>query len=201
MTVKSELRREVKNMLVALSDDQRREKSEKAVSHLVSFLVQKFSQLSLQKSNSSTLNIGLFAPMKDEVDILEGLSDQLNKEWQGSVNWETSFPYGEQQVMDFRRCKLESLEESLQFGVKIRTPKISDPIAEPDILIIPGMAFTKSGHRLGRGKGFYDRYLERFTGPKVGVCFEEQVREDIPHEPHDQLMDYLVSDNGIFDCE
>lgn len=188
-------------MLVALSDDQRQEKSQHVIKHLVSCLVQLVPKLNLQDNSPSILNVGLFAPMKDEVDILEGLFGLLRGQSNGSMVFETSFPYGEQRVMSFRQCVPEELEESFQFGVKIRTPRASDPIVEPHILIIPGMAFTKSGHRLGRGKGFYDRYLENFAGLKIGVCFDEQIRKSVPYETHDQKMDFLVCESGTFDCE
>lgn len=76
------------------------------------------------------------------------------------------------------------------------------PRREPkaDVILVPGMAFDHLGARLGRGKGYYDRLLESFVGVRVGVCFEEQVVEAVPSEPHDKRMDYLVTPAGLRAC-
>lgn len=54
-----------------------------------------------------------------------------------------------------------------------------------DLAIIPGMAFDANGHRLGRGKGFYDRLLPNISCPTIGLCFPFQLVEKIPAEPWD----------------
>ena len=67
-----------------------------------------------------------------------------------------------------------------------------------DVLLVPGVAFSpKTGHRLGYGKGFFDRFLKDFKGTKIGLCFEEQLVEDIPFEPQDITMDALVTEKRI----
>ncbi len=71
-----------------------------------------------------------------------------------------------------------------------------------DIALIPGLAFDPSGGRLGRGAGFYDRFLGRL-GPgtvRIGVCFGVQVAADVPREPHDLGVDALVSERGFMLC-
>lgn len=62
------------------------------------------------------------------------------------------------------------------------------------VVIIPGMAFDADGHRLGRGRGYYDRFLQQLppTTQKVGVCFPFQRMDCVPSEPHDVVMDTLV---------
>ena len=66
--------------------------------------------------------------------------------------------------------------------------------AQIDLIIVPGVAFTRSGKRCGRGKGYYDKYLSRegFRATKIGVCYAEQLAEDIPNEPHDIVMDRVL---------
>jgi len=73
------------------------------------------------------------------------------------------------------------------------TPEPSELLSlEIDLALIPGLAFTSQGLRLGRGGGYFDRFLVGFTGKSVGVCFQEQVLEDIPMEPHDQTVHTLL---------
>ncbi len=64
-------------------------------------------------------------------------------------------------------------------------------------LLVPGVAFDKAGYRLGRGRGFYDRYLASFTGKKIGVCFSGQVLEQVPCGDHDIPMDCVITENII----
>ncbi|MFM7687357.1 MAG: 5-formyltetrahydrofolate cyclo-ligase [Actinomycetota bacterium] len=60
-------------------------------------------------------------------------------------------------------------------------------------VIVPGLAFTSDGRRLGYGGGFYDRFLPRLAVPNVGVCFDEQVVDELPFEPHDVRVQQVVS--------
>jgi 5-formyltetrahydrofolate cyclo-ligase len=64
-----------------------------------------------------------------------------------------------------------------------------------DLAIIPGVSFDIKGNRLGRGKGYYDRLLERLSQYnifKMGVCFDFQKYPDIPHESYDIVMDTVI---------
>lgn len=61
-----------------------------------------------------------------------------------------------------------------------------------DLVIVPGMAFDAEGHRLGRGRGYYDRLLPRISAPKFGVCFPFQMVPRVPTEEHDCRMDRVV---------
>lgn len=64
---------------------------------------------------------------------------------------------------------------------------------EMDLALIPGMAFDREGHRLGRGRGYYDRLLSRIPGAyKLGVCFPFQLLPAIPSEPHDIAVDEVL---------
>lgn len=72
---------------------------------------------------------------------------------------------------------------------------------EIDICIMPGLAFTLSGHRLGYGKGYYDRYLQDLKCLKIGFCFNFQIIDDILASEFDVNADYLVTDKKIIDCK
>ena len=62
-----------------------------------------------------------------------------------------------------------------------------------DVAIIPGMAFDKQGHRLGRGKGYYDRFLSKIPKVyKIGLCFSWQLVDEVPCDEHDIIMDEII---------
>jgi 5-formyltetrahydrofolate cyclo-ligase len=67
------------------------------------------------------------------------------------------------------------------------------PLNQLDFAIIPGVAFDLGGHRLGRGKGFYDRLLANVRGVKCGVCLDEQVHPALPAAPHDVKLNCLAT--------
>lgn len=81
-----------------------------------------------------------------------------------------------------------------RFGVSEPTGPALD-LAVVDLVIVPGLAFTSSGGRLGYGGGYYDRFLPRLAPevPNVGVCFDEQVIDDLPVEAHDIRVRRVVS--------
>lgn len=72
------------------------------------------------------------------------------------------------------------------------------PVAEPDSLtdavaLVPGMAFDREGYRLGRGKGYYDRFLARTSVKTIGVAFPFQIVDAVPHDEHDMRVDDVVT--------
>ncbi len=69
-------------------------------------------------------------------------------------------------------------------------------------ILVPGLAFDHRGHRLGRGGGFYDRFLARL-GPqilRIGVCMDEQIIGAVPCADHDQRVHVVLSPTGIVDA-
>lgn len=68
---------------------------------------------------------------------------------------------------------------------------------ELDLILVPGTVFAKDGHRIGYGKGFYDRLLKNTSAVKIGIAYEFQIVENIPAEPHDTPMDYIATEKGI----
>lgn len=72
--------------------------------------------------------------------------------------------------------------------------------ANNTVVLVPGLAFSERGDRLGRGKGCYDRFFARpgmSTAIKVGVCFAIQLADDIPTESYDTLMDWVCTEEGV----
>jgi len=72
-------------------------------------------------------------------------------------------------------------------------PEILD-IRAIDLIAVPGVAFDLNGNRLGRGGGYYDRMLEPFSGSAAGICFDFQVLDKIPIDPHDRPVSFLVTE-------
>jgi 5-formyltetrahydrofolate cyclo-ligase len=80
---------------------------------------------------------------------------------------------------------------------------VPEPQGEPvspiglDLVVVPGLAFTRDGRRLGQGGGHYDRLLAELptSCTTVGVCFAEQILDELPEEPHDRKVDVVVSDD------
>jgi 5-formyltetrahydrofolate cyclo-ligase len=80
----------------------------------------------------------------------------------------------------------------------IREPKGTDktlPLDQIDMVIVPGVAFDKSNHRLGRGAGFYDRFLKSLppSVPTVGLAFDFQVIDHFPKETHDMPVSCVLT--------
>ena len=67
-----------------------------------------------------------------------------------------------------------------------------------DLIIVPGVAFDRQCHRLGRGRGFYDRLLSSLDVPKVGICFDFQLVPSVPVESFDYPMDHVVTETKIY---
>jgi 5-formyltetrahydrofolate cyclo-ligase len=67
-----------------------------------------------------------------------------------------------------------------------------------DVVIVPGIAFDTLKNRLGRGKGYYDRFLERNNLLKIGICFDFQLLETVPYSVLDVKMDIIVTPGGVY---
>lgn len=70
--------------------------------------------------------------------------------------------------------------------------KLTD-YSQIDLAVIPGVAFDAQGHRLGRGKGYYDRLLPQLNCFKIGICFPFQIVEEVPTDIYDVKMDEVIS--------
>jgi len=95
---------------------------------------------------------------------------------------------------------------SLQANMTTTGPGVREPIAgKPiplnfiDLVIVPGLGFTATGYRIGRGMGFYDRFLAQpeFIGVSCGLAFEEQIVEQVPVLDHDVPLSMLATDRAI----
>ncbi len=95
---------------------------------------------------------------------------------------------------------------SLQTGMTKTGPGIQEPVSgKPvpvdmiDLVIVPGLGFSSAGARIGRGMGFYDRFLSQpdFIGRSCGLAFEEQVLPELPVLDHDVPLSMLITEQGV----
>jgi 5-formyltetrahydrofolate cyclo-ligase len=84
-------------------------------------------------------------------------------------------------------------------------PAGAAPEVGPDLIelaVVPGLAFDRSGNRLGHGKGYYDRFLRGagFGGVKLGLAYDFQMVEQLPAAEYDVRMDVVLTPNGLYQC-
>ena len=132
----------------------------------------------------------LYYPLADEVDVRPLIKD--------------AFESGKRVLLPV--CKGDELELRLYegaasmaegaFGIMEPTGPLFAPEDYPDIqlALVPGMAFDSLGHRLGRGKGYYDRLLPKLTETRLqGICFPFQLLDEVPAEAHDINVQVVVA--------
>ncbi len=73
--------------------------------------------------------------------------------------------------------------------------------ARIDLVVVPGLAFDRRGHRIGWGGGYYDRFLAQVQTVKIGLCYDELVLDCIPGEPHDVPVNIVVAETAIYQGE
>jgi len=107
----------------------------------------------------------------------------------------------------YEMAKVDKFPEGFQkgkFGIQEPT-RDSEPATDDKIRkmtwLVPGVAFDKSGARLGHGNGVYDRLLQERDGLKIGICFSVQLTENIPSEDYDTKMDYIICEKGEIKCK
>lgn len=89
----------------------------------------------------------------------------------------------------------DSMHTGEQFGIAEPTGEEFTDLDKINVIIVPGVAFDREGHRMGRGRGFYDRLLKSTPNAyKIGVAFDFQMVESVPVEPHDVTMDKVIND-------
>ena len=87
-------------------------------------------------------------------------------------------------------------EHCRNLGLSVIVPEDEPDPATIDLVVVPGVAFTAAGHRLGQGGGWYDRFLTglRPGVMRIGVCFAECLVDELPTEDHDVIMDLVITD-------
>ena len=159
---------------------------------LRSNLVKKVENVKYTKENLSALNdlihdktVCTYIPLKSEIDI--------NNELIGYQKLLTTF-------LDSKQLSICIYEEPfIKNKLNVFEPENPSVETKVDVFLIPGLAFTTDGKRLGRGGGFYDQMLNFYPKSlKIGITSNERVLQDIPIEDHDILLDYVFTNDKYY---
>ena len=132
-----------------------------------------------------------FAPLPEEVDVWPLLTAAL------SAGKNVALPrfVAETGSYEARQIRDPGLDVQVgHFGIREPNPRCARLSSNRlDLILVPGVAFDVQGHRLGRGKGYYDRLLRALDGARCGVAFDEQIVGEIPVTPDDARLDCILT--------
>ncbi|WOO41239.1 5-formyltetrahydrofolate cyclo-ligase [Rubellicoccus peritrichatus] len=176
---KQKLRDKVRTMRRALSKDEVKKHSESICSQILEMTEYKTSH-----------SIAIYMAFDNEVDLRAVISDSFGKR-------RVLCPrIISKEQMEFR--EIASWDDLAPNKFGIPEPIAAQPVASPqniDLMLIPGIAFSHEGHRLGLGAGYYDRFLRNTNGLKWGIAYDFQIVDQVPVEEHDHALDRIISDS------
>ena len=134
--------------------------------------------------------------MRGEIDPRGLIDDVL------AIGGHVAMPIVQKRKMHFRRFDGEACLEAGVFGT--RHPNAAQPIVDPNLVIAPLAAFDRRGGRIGYGAGYYDFAIAELAARNealrvAGVAFACQEVEEIPVEPHDQLLSFIATEHELIE--
>ncbi len=212
MTQKEELRKNLKMSLrekfAAASPDEIRHLSLAALRNIISLhLLRPAQKIMLYAEMPREFPATPFMPL-----LLAGQACTLVLPWCEENSLRLFRLASSDELKNISRDFPSLLSERLEPGAYgIREPKkhlrsLPDFTVEPsqiDLVILPGLGFDRQCRRLGRGKGYYDRFLPKLRKETIliGIGFDEQIAESVPTEPHDRTLHYVVTPTRIFTAD
>ena len=154
------------------------------------------THLKLISENTKPCVVGSYLPFRNEFST-QLLNDELNK-----LNFNLSLPCinKNESSMTFRNYTSDSILVPNSYGI-LEPSQNAEEVA-PSIIIVPLVAFSLSGYRLGYGGGYYDRYIEKHLDNKnlikIGLGFSFQKYDKLPNENHDQKLDWILTENYLY---
>ena len=141
--------------------------------------------INLEEYKQSDL-ILIYVSLKDEVDTIKLIKHSLQEGKKVAVP-----KCKENDIVFYYINSLADLEKG---NFEILEPKIKEEVSDfnNSICIIPGVLFDKQNNRIGYGRGFYDRFLEKYTGIKIGLTYKECICDKIDTDENDVEMDKVV---------
>ena len=175
LNTKNEIRKSFLKKRLAISEKEVEERSQLVCLNL-------FINFFLLKGD-----IGFYSPIKNEVNPLSLLDFGLQN---------SCLPVTNNEAMIFKKWRKGDDYKIGKFG--FMEPLEEAEVANPEIILVPLVAFDKDLNRIGYGKGFYDKYLSNFKGLKLGLAFELQRAKSIPAEAFDIKLDYIITEYKIY---
>jgi len=179
------------NRMMSSRDEQKPEDVERASREIC-------HRVLLMEEFRTALRIGLYAAFKNEVrtDLLFQEGDRHRKE--------IYFPAVDKVAGGLDYFRVPNLEVLLPSDAGMREPgpkqsRLRD-LNTLNVLIVPGVVFDLSGGRLGFGKGFYDKCLERFRGKRIALAFAFQIVPELPAAARGRKVDWIVTEKRIIRC-
>jgi len=186
---KVELRGHLRNRLLAMPPEQRKEKSRKACRNL----------MALEQYQGASI-IMMYLSLPHEVDT----SEAILHAWQ--LGKTVAVPKISWQQRHMIPVQITSLETGFATGASgLRNPVAGVPIpfGQIDLVVAPALGFDRLGNRLGRGGSFYDRFFanKEVIASRCGLAFAEQLVDSIPITESDQPVDFVVTDEEVIRCK
>ena len=157
------------------------------------------ARLCVQAMFHQARQILLYSPDENEVDT-EGLWQEARR--QGKYVYYPRVTADKQEVEFVRRHHNEPLIPGV-FDILVPPGEnLLTSVAQTDLVLIPGVGFDQAGHRLGRGRGYYDRALRDILAGalRVGLAHDYQIVSHIPIDEHDECVDYIVTEKRLIEC-
>ncbi len=143
--------------------------------------------------------VALFGGLRSEPPLLTQLGPWLWTRGHTTV----AFRFGPHGMTPHSFADLTSLR-LMASGVRVPHEEICPavPARMIDVVLVPGLAFTRGGERLGRGGGYYDRLLNEVppSARTIGVTVDGMLMDSIPTEPHDRRVGEIVTESGLLLC-
>jgi 5-formyltetrahydrofolate cyclo-ligase len=177
---KARIRQEVRGRLEKISAEDRKENSARACGLLME-----------QPAWGRAGSVMLYAPATGELDIWPVAQEALG---QGKM---VAIPRYAASTDSYEACEVKDLSRDLipgRYGIREASDQCKTvALKRLDLILVPGVAFDLQGRRLGRGKGYYDRLLAAVRGQTCGVAFDEQIVLQLPVEPHDSDVNWILT--------
>jgi 5-formyltetrahydrofolate cyclo-ligase len=145
-------------------------------------------KLKEDKDYKKAKTIMLYMSKDKEVSVQELIKDAMENKKKVIVPKVTDKGLICCEVTDFKNMKYSC------FGILEPTNEIVCEVTKIDLIVVPGIGFDKTGHRIGYGKGYYDNLLKNYKGKTIGVGYDFQIVDKIPSDKWDVKVDRVVSE-------
>lgn len=184
--IKREIRKRLRERRDAISAEQAREWNDAIV-----------ARIAASEAFQCADTVLLYAPTGSEIDLMP----LTLLAWERGID--VAFPVCDTEActLSFRVLERGAELERGAYGIMTPPPDAREAtVTARTLCILPGLAFTPSGARIGYGKGYYDRFLEHFSGVAIGAVYEYMLCKKLPTEAHDRPVSAVFTERGEIRC-